>query len=198
MTDRIELRGLVVRGHHGVFDHEKRDGQDFIVDVVLWLDLRAAAVSDDLADTVDYGALAQLAHDIVAGQPRDLIETVSAEVAEAYAVLLDAQQAAVAAATVATPCEEVDAAARGRIAAAGYGDRFIHRTGHGIGVEEHEDPYMVAGNVAPLEPGHAFSVEPGIYTAGAWGLRLEDIVVATEGGPDALNEADHRLVVVDA
>ncbi|HMS77148.1 dihydroneopterin aldolase [Gordonia sp. (in: high G+C Gram-positive bacteria)] len=83
MTDRIELRGLVVRGHHGVFDHEKRDGQDFIVDVVLWLDLRAAAVSDDLADTVDYGALAQLAHDIVAGQPRDLIETVSAEVAEA-------------------------------------------------------------------------------------------------------------------
>lgn len=83
MTDRIELRGLVVRGHHGVFDHEKRDGQDFIVDVVLWLDLRAAAASDDLADTVDYGALAQRAYDIVAGEPRDLIETVSAEVAEA-------------------------------------------------------------------------------------------------------------------
>lgn len=83
MTDRIELRGLVVRGHHGVFDHEKRDGQDFIVDIVLWLDLRAAAASDNLADTVDYGALAQRAYDIVAGEPRDLIETVSAEVAEA-------------------------------------------------------------------------------------------------------------------
>ncbi|MGJ0118112.1 dihydroneopterin aldolase [Williamsia sp. MIQD14] len=82
MADRIELRGLVVRGHHGVFDHERRDGQDFVVDLVLWLDLRPAAASDDLADTVDYGGLAQRAHDIVAGEPRDLIETVSAEIAE--------------------------------------------------------------------------------------------------------------------
>ncbi|GAC68128.1 dihydroneopterin aldolase [Gordonia soli] len=83
MTDRIELRGLVVRGNHGVFDHERRDGQDFVVDVTLWLDLRAAAASDDLADTVDYGTLAQTAHDIVAGEPRDLIETVGAEIADA-------------------------------------------------------------------------------------------------------------------
>ena len=82
MTDRIELTGLVVRGHHGVFDHEKRDGQDFIIDITLWLDLRVAAASDDLADTVDYGALAQLAHDIVAGEPRDLIEAVGGEVAD--------------------------------------------------------------------------------------------------------------------
>lgn len=119
------------------------------------------------------------------------------EVAEAYAVLLDAQQAAVAAATVGTPCEAVDAVARDRIAADGYGDRFIHRTGHGIGVEEHEDPYIVEGNVEVLAPGHAFSVEPGIYTEGAWGLRLEDIVVATADGPDALNRADHALIVVD-
>jgi dihydroneopterin aldolase len=82
MADRIELRGLRVRGNHGVFDHEKRDGQDFIVDVTLWIDLRAAAASDDLADTVDYGALAQRAHDIVAGPSRDLIETVGAEIAD--------------------------------------------------------------------------------------------------------------------
>ena len=95
-------------------------------------------------------------------------------------------------------CEAVDAAARGPLTEAGYGDRFIHRTGHGIGVEEHEDPYIVAGNAAPLEAGHAFSVEPGIYTEGAWGLRLEDIVVATEAGPEPLNRADHDLVVVDA
>lgn len=120
------------------------------------------------------------------------------EVVEAYTVLHEAQQAAVASATVGTPCEEVDATARRIIAAAGFGDRFIHRTGHGIGVEEHEDPYVVAGNAEPLVAGHAFSVEPGIYTPGGWGLRLEDIVVATADGPDALNTADHSLVVVDA
>ncbi len=120
-----------------------------------------------------------------------------AEVAEAYAVLLEAQQAAVAAATVGTPCEEVDAVARRIITEAGYGPRFMHRTGHGIGVEEHEDPYVVSGNATPLVPGHAFSIEPGIYTAGAWGMRLEDIVVAAEAGPDPLNLSDHTLVVVD-
>ncbi|MEU7818232.1 dihydroneopterin aldolase [Pseudonocardia sp. NPDC049154] len=82
-TDRIELRGLRVRGHHGVFDHEKRDGQDFVVDVVLWLDLREAAATDDLTKTVHYGELAERAAAIVAGEPRDLIETVSAEIADA-------------------------------------------------------------------------------------------------------------------
>jgi len=121
----------------------------------------------------------------------------SAEVAEAYAVLHQAQAAAVAAATVGTSCEAVDAAARSIIDDAGYGDRFFHRTGHGIGVEEHEDPYVVAGNTTALVPGHAFSVEPGIYTTGRWGLRLEDIVVAAADGPDSLNRANHQLVVVD-
>jgi Xaa-Pro aminopeptidase len=120
------------------------------------------------------------------------------EVADAYTVLHEAQRAAAAAATVGTPCEAVDATARGIIADAGHGDRFIHRTGHGIGVEAHEDPYIVAGNAAPLAPGHAFSIEPGIYVPGRFGLRLEDIVVATEVGPDELNRADHGLAVVDA
>jgi len=119
-------------------------------------------------------------------------------VASAYAVLHSAQQAAVAAARVGTPCEDVDATARTMIADAGLGPRFIHRTGHGIGVEEHEDPYIVSGNTTPLAPGHAFSVEPGIYVPGRFGLRLEDIVVATDSGPDALNKADHSLVVLDA
>jgi Xaa-Pro aminopeptidase len=123
---------------------------------------------------------------------------VPAEVAELYSVLHDAQQAAVAAAVVGTPCEQVDAAARQPIAAAGFGDRFIHRTGHGIGIEEHEDPYIVAGNDQPLASGHAFSIEPGIYLPGRVGARLEDIVVATEAGPVALNQANHELVVVDA
>ncbi|MBF6413461.1 dihydroneopterin aldolase [Nocardia cyriacigeorgica] len=81
--DRIELRGLRVFGHHGVFDHEKRDGQEFVVDLTVWVDFTAAAASDDLVDTVDYGALADLAVSIVAGPPRDLIETVVAEIADA-------------------------------------------------------------------------------------------------------------------
>ena len=82
LADRIELRGLTVRGHHGVFEHERRDGQDFVIDITVWIDLAAAAASDDLADTVDYGALAQRAADVVAGPPRNLIETVAAEIAD--------------------------------------------------------------------------------------------------------------------
>ena len=120
--------------------------------------------------------------------------TPPAEIAEAYAVLHAAQQAAVAAAVVGTPCEEVDRTARAVIAAAGFGDYFIHRTGHGIGMEEHEDPYIVEGNARPLTAGHAFSIEPGIYVPGKWGMRLEDIVVARDDGPLPLNEADHSLV----
>jgi Xaa-Pro aminopeptidase len=119
------------------------------------------------------------------------------EVRDAYAVLHEAQRAAVAAATVGTPCEQVDATARRIITEAGHGDRFVHRTGHGIGVEEHEDPYIVAGNATPLAPGHAFSIEPGIYVPGRFGLRLEDIVVATDAGPEPLNRVDHGLAVVE-
>jgi Xaa-Pro aminopeptidase len=122
----------------------------------------------------------------------------SAEVADAYAVLYEAQRAAVAAATVGTACGEVDGVARRIIADAGYGERFIHRTGHGIGVEEHEDPYIVEGSETPLASGHAFSIEPGIYVPGRFGVRLEDIVVASDGGPDPLNRADHKLAIIDA
>lgn len=82
MADRIELRGLKVRGTHGVFEHEKRDGQDFVVDLVLWTDFTAAAASDDLADTVDYGTLALFARDVVAGPSCDLIETVASRIAD--------------------------------------------------------------------------------------------------------------------
>jgi Xaa-Pro aminopeptidase len=143
-----------------------------------------------MLDTKGIGYCSDITRCVHIGEP-------PAEVAEAYAVLHEAQRAAVAAAVVGTPCERVDATARERIAAAGYGDRFIHRTGHGIGVEEHEDPYIVAGNTTPLAAGHAFSVEPGIYVPGRFGLRLEDIVVAAVDGPDELNQADHSLAVVD-
>jgi 7,8-dihydroneopterin aldolase/epimerase/oxygenase len=82
MADRIELRGLTVRGHHGVFEHERRDGQDFVIDITVWIDLHKAAASDDLADTLDYGELAQRAAAVVAGPPRNLIETVAGEIAD--------------------------------------------------------------------------------------------------------------------
>jgi Xaa-Pro aminopeptidase len=120
----------------------------------------------------------------------------AAEIADAYAVLHEAQRAAVAAAVVGTPCQDVDRTARRIIADAGFGDYFIHRTGHGIGLEAHEDPYIVEGNTEPLVAGHAFSVEPGIYLAGRWGMRLEDIIVATDGGPEPVNRSDHALVAV--
>jgi Xaa-Pro aminopeptidase len=120
----------------------------------------------------------------------------SAEVSDVYEVLQEAQEAGVRAATVGTPCEDVDAAARRVIAGAGFGDQFIHRVGHGIGTEAHEDPYMVSGNRTVLEAGHAFSVEPGIYFAGRYGMRLEDIVVATAAGPLRLNNAARDIAVV--
>ena len=82
MTDRISLRGLTVRGHHGVFEHERRDGQEFVVDITVWIDLDRAGTTDDLADTVDYGELAKRAAAIVAGPPRNLIEAVAADIAD--------------------------------------------------------------------------------------------------------------------
>ena len=113
-----------------------------------------------------------------------------------YDVLQRSQAAASDAARAGVACEDVDAVARRLIAADGYGDRFSHRTGHGIGLEGHEDPYLVAGNRQPLEQGHAFSVEPGIYIDGRHGARIEDIVVCGADGPDVLNKASRELFVV--
>ncbi len=141
----------------------------------------------------------------MAGYCSDITRTVWTGTAEPparfrdlYAVLREAQAAAVDGATVGTPCEDVDGIARRIIADGGYGDAFIHRTGHGIGLEEHEDPYLVGGNCTALVAGHAFSVEPGIYLAGEYGARIEDIVVAAGAGPDALNAVSHDLALVDA
>jgi Xaa-Pro aminopeptidase len=112
-----------------------------------------------------------------------------------YQVLRDAQEAACAAVRPGVSAEAVDAAARTPITQAGYGPQFVHRTGHGIGLETHEDPYIVAGNAEPLAPGMAFSVEPGIYP-GPHGARIEDIVVCTEQGYERLNHVTRELVVV--
>ena len=93
--------------------------------------------------------------------------------------------------------QDVDRAARHLIAEGGYGDAFIHRTGHGIGMEIHEEPYIIDGNTEPLLPGYTFSVEPGIYIAGQWGARIEDIVVCTEDGSEVLNRSSRELTSVD-
>jgi Xaa-Pro aminopeptidase len=114
----------------------------------------------------------------------------------AFAVLRRAQAAATAAVKPGATAESIDAAARDVIAAAGFGDLFIHRTGHGIGLEGHEDPYIIAGSGLRLKSGMAFSIEPGIYREGEWGMRLEDIVVCGTDGPDVLNRSDLDLRVV--
>jgi Xaa-Pro aminopeptidase len=142
----------------------------------------------DFGGTMD-GYCSDTTRMFVVGEP-------TAEVCDVYALLVDAQEQAVRAATVGTSCEEVDATARRVITAGGLGDRFIHRTGHGIGLEAHEDPYLVSGNRELLEPGHAFSIEPGIYFPGRFGMRLEDIVVASSDGPDRLNAAPRGLAIV--
>jgi len=118
------------------------------------------------------------------------------EVADAWAALVEAQEQAVRAARAGTPAAEVDATARAALGAAGYGEAFWHRTGHGIGLEPHEPPYLVAGNREPLQEGHTFSVEPGLYLPGRFGLRLEDIVTVTADGPRRLNHAPRDLAVV--
>ncbi len=117
--------------------------------------------------------------------------------ADAYQVLRRAQAAAVDAVAPGTPAEEVDRAARTVIAGAGLGDYFVHRTGHGIGLEVHENPYLVEGNDLPLTPGMAFSIEPGIYLPGKWGMRIEDIVVVGRDGLDRLNRSDRDIAVVE-
>jgi Xaa-Pro aminopeptidase len=123
------------------------------------------------------------------------IGTPPAEFAAYYQVLKDAQEAACAAVRPGVTAEDVDAAAREPITAAGFGDYFVHRTGHGIGLETHEDPYIVSGNTEVLQPGYAFSIEPGIYP-GPHGARIEDIVVCTTDGYQRLNNVSRELIVV--
>ena len=125
------------------------------------------------------------------------IGAVPPDMARYYEVLREAQEAACAAVRPGIRAEAVDAVARDAIASAGHGEHFTHRTGHGIGLETHEDPYIVAGNTEELEPGMAFSVEPGIYP-GPHGARIEDIVVCTANGYQRLNNASRDLVVVGA
>ncbi|MDQ4034698.1 MAG: Xaa-Pro peptidase family protein [Chloroflexota bacterium] len=119
------------------------------------------------------------------------------EFAALHAVLREAQSAACEAVQPGVPCSQIDTVARRIIDEAGYGEAFIHRTGHGIGMETHEEPYIVASNPDPLREGHAFSVEPGIYLRNRWGARIEDIVVCTGAGGERLNTTSTELYIVD-
>jgi Xaa-Pro aminopeptidase len=150
---------------------------------------RGDTVVVDIGGTMPSGYCSDSTRTYVIGTPPP-------EFSAYYEVLRDAQQAAYAAVRPGVTAEAVDAAAREPIAAAGYGEYFVHRTGHGIGLECHEDPYIVSGNTEALQPGMAFSIEPGIYP-GPHGARIEDIVVCTEQGGERLNNATRDLVCVD-
>ncbi|SCL36154.1 Xaa-Pro aminopeptidase [Micromonospora nigra] len=161
--------------HHGTSDRPIGPGEPVVVDI---------------GGTMPSGYRSDCTRTYVAGGPAP------AEFDDLYAVLHAAQRAAVAAVRPGVTAEAVDAAARDVIAAAGHGDAFLHRTGHGIGLDGHEEPYLVAGNARPLEPGMAFSVEPGIYLAGRYGARIEDIVVCTADGGQRLNTTPTELIAL--
>ena len=118
------------------------------------------------------------------------------EVRRVHDTVRRAQEAGYAAARRGAAAQEVDRAARRTIGEAGYAEKFLHRTGHGIGLDGHEHPYLVEGNAEPLEPGMTFSIEPGIYLDGKFGVRIEDIVALADGGPEPLNRADRGLARV--
>jgi len=161
--------------HHSLSDRVVEEGDVVVIDI---------------GGPVPAGYCSDSTRTYVMGEPRDT------DVSETYAVLQAAQQAAVDAVRPGVTAQDVDAAARTVIEDAGFGEYFIHRTGHGIGLDVHEHPYIVGGNDMPLEPGMAFSVEPGIYQPGRWGARIEDIVVVTEDGVEPVNNQPHHLVAL--
>jgi Xaa-Pro aminopeptidase len=146
------------------------------------------------AVVMDFGGVrddycSDITRTVFVGEPTD-------EQREVYAIVRAAQQAAFEAVRPGVSAQDVDRAARAVITEAGYGDRFVHRTGHGIGLEIHEPPYIVEGNATRLEPGMTFSDEPGIYLEGRFGVRIEDQVVVTVQGAERLNEASRDLTIV--
>lgn len=175
---------IVAAGVNAASPHHEPSNRTIRAGEVVLCDFGGTMIGDD-----GVGYCSDLTRCVYTGSPPE-------EFMALYDTLAEAQAAAVAAATVGTPASAVDSAARSIISAAGHGRHFVHRTGHGIGVEAHEEPYIVAGNDTALVAGNAFSIEPGIYVPGRWGARIEDIVVASHDGPDALNRIDHGLALV--
>ena len=160
--------------HHECSDRELRGGDVVVVDI---------------GGPYEPGYNSDCTRTYCLGEP-------DAEVARRYAVLQRAQRAAVDTVRPGVTAEQVDSAARDVLAAEGLAEAFVHRTGHGIGLSVHEEPYIVAGNSLPLQEGMAFSVEPGIYFPGQWGARIEDIVIVTADGALSVNNGRRDLVVI--
>ncbi|MFI9503164.1 M24 family metallopeptidase [Nocardia sp. NPDC052566] len=160
--------------HHGMSERVIESGDVVVIDI---------------GGPVDPGYYSDSTRTYAIGTPKPAI-------AEQIAVLERAQAASVAAVRPGVTAESVDAAGRQLLAEAGLGDAFVHRTGHGIGLSVHEDPYIVEGNDLVLKAGMAFSIEPGIYFRGDWGARIEDIVVVTEDGCESMNNRPHGLTVL--
>ncbi len=171
---------IVGSGPHGADPHHSYSDRELRVGDIVVVDIGGAYEPGYNSDSTRTYSI---------GEP-------SAEVAQQYSVLQRAQRAAVEAVRPGVTAEEVDAAARDVLAEAGLAKYFVHRTGHGIGLSVHEEPYIVAGNDLPLQAGMAFSVEPGIYFPGRWGARIEDIVVVGDDGALSVNHRPHELVVV--
>ena len=160
--------------HHSFSDRVLAEGEPVVVDIG---GMFGAGYHSDCTRTY------------VVGGP----ELANAPFRDAYAILAEAQAAARALAAPGVRAQDIDAAARSVIAEAGFGDAFFHRTGHGIGLSVHEEPFLLAGNELVLEEGMTFSIEPGIYLEGTWGMRLEDIVVTTADGCESLNACPREL-----
>lgn len=172
---------IVGSGPNGASPHHELSGR--VIEV-------GDPVVVDIGGTTAAGYCSDSTRTYAVGEPPD-------DFSAYYALLERAQAAAVEHVRPGVSCASVDAAARNVITDGGYGEAFLHRTGHGIGLETHEDPYIVAGHDLPLEPGMAFSVEPGLYLSGRHGARIEDIVVCTADGVESLNRTSRQLVLVE-
>ncbi|WP_232688309.1 M24 family metallopeptidase [Halobacterium zhouii] len=182
VEDRLEANGgtgtsfetIVGSGPNGAKPHHHRTDREI---------QRGEPVVLDFGTRVDEYPSDQTRTVVFAGDPPEEYEAVHETVREAQQAAVDTVEPGVAA-------EDVDAAARDVIERAGYGEQFTHRTGHGVGLDVHEEPYVVEGNERELEPGMVFSVEPGVYLSGEFGVRIEDLVIVTEDGCERLNDTD--------
>ena len=171
---------IVGSGPHGADPHHRYSDRELQVGDIVVV---------DIGGTYEPGYNSDSTRTYSIGEP-------SSDVAQQYSILQRAQRAAFDVVRPGVTAEQVDAAVRDVLVEAGLGEFFVHRTGHGIGLSVHEEPYIVAGNDLPLAAGMAFSIEPGIYFPGNWGARIEDIVVVTEDGALAVNNRPHELIVV--
>jgi len=178
-AEKIAFETLVASGPNSALPHHRAGRRVIEPGDVVILDFGCRV----------HGYCSDITRTIVCGEPPE-------EVRSIYELVRRAQERAVQAVRPGVAAQEIDRAAREEIAQAGHGERFIHRTGHGIGLDVHEEPYIAEGNRRELQEGMAFSVEPGIYLPGRFGIRIEDIVVVTESGAKRLNNCTHALQVI--